>query len=102
MSPYMSTYWTENKITSSVMPWLPYFSECSRQKRYLLLNDLVLPSECSFDLLEELGCQNRHFDFQCIIEEYQVSSVSSEFWFNSLGSKCFPTQRYCSTCTRHS
>lgn len=40
---FMSTYWTENKITAAVMPWLPFFSECSFQKEYILLNDLIEP-----------------------------------------------------------
>ncbi len=29
LPPFMSTYWTENKMTAAVMPWLPFFSECS-------------------------------------------------------------------------
>jgi hypothetical protein len=46
LPPYRSTYWTENKISSSIMPWLPYLSMCTYQQSFIIINDLVMPEEC--------------------------------------------------------
>ena len=77
LPPYMSTYWTENKISSAVMPWLPYFSQCDFQSKFIMLNDLILGSHCQSNVFEEVVCSDKEFTFDCILEEYEVSSLSS-------------------------
>jgi len=52
----MSTYWTENKLSSSVMPYLPYFSRCGYELNYLILNDLILNANCKADIMEHVIC----------------------------------------------
>ena len=65
------------------MPWLPYFSGCSLMKDKILLNDLIQPNECRSDILEGIVCTDKDINFDCLIEEYEVNNVASEYWFNS-------------------
>ena len=87
LPPFRSTYWTENKKSSSVMAWLPYFSQCGFRKRFMMLNDLILGGNCQSNVFEEVICHNQEYLFDCVIEEYLVGTINSEYWFNAVNSK---------------
>ncbi len=46
LEPYMSTYWTEKQSSIELMAHLPYFSQCSIEKSFILIDDLLEPSTC--------------------------------------------------------
>jgi hypothetical protein len=68
LAPFATTYWTENSITATMIPWLPYFSQCTYQKKYILLNDILKPDECLADNQEIVKCSKKRIDFDCIVE----------------------------------
>ena len=57
------------------MPWLPYFINCNYQSRFIMLNDVILCSECFESTFEEVVCSNKDYSFDCVIEEYKVGTI---------------------------
>lgn len=85
LEPFMSTYWTEVKSSIELVPHLPYLSQCSLEKSFILINDLLQPSSCYLGDFLGLQCDTKKMDFSCVLEELEVSNVDSEFWFNKNG-----------------
>jgi hypothetical protein len=77
MEPFMSTYWTERQSSIELIPHLPYFSQCSYEKPYILLNDLLEPEYCQLYDFLGLMCDNKQINFKCVLEELEVSNVDA-------------------------
>lgn len=75
LEPFMSTYWTEIQSNIELLPHLPYFSQCTLQKRFILISDLIQPLSCQTDDFFGVLCKDKDVDFTCIMEELEVSNV---------------------------
>lgn len=63
----MSTYWTERQSSIELMAHLPYFSQCSIEKSFILINDLLEPTNCEVKDYFGFECDNKRLEFQCIL-----------------------------------
>jgi hypothetical protein len=62
-----------------MIPWLPYFSECTGVKKRILLKDLLKPVMCknnedntgtiSIEVLSPIVCLSKKMEFECLLEE---------------------------------
>lgn len=77
LEPFMSTYWTEIQSNIELLPHLPYLSQCTFQKSFILISDLIKPLSCTMDNFFGVLCKDKYVDFTCIIEELEVSNVDA-------------------------
>ena len=94
LPPFMSTYWTQNKIIASAMPWLPFFSQCTYEQPNIILNSVLLPSSCQTDVYQDITCEDKTLQFSCMIEEYELTNVYQQYWFNAIKSTWNQRQKF--------